>query len=1206
MQIVGTKNSNPNNPIPGQAYTEALKTELRGYARTAYGAGSWYQRRHDRNIQALYAERFATTVSAMTDYSRSAEDYLVESLENLKGTMLTTLSHAQEAQRQVKEREWDLVMRDFDTQMKEWAAQMGIIIRKSGEEWTEAEGRINREYFAWRENFAKTYAERDEAWRESYMAFLEDKDDWMTEQYLYAANYANYGILKESGADVQTVIARSLSAAQDTSRLSLRDQGFDADGYIDRMLADTNLAGLMDYAGSLNGRIAGSAGVVQRGIKRNADTSSLIAAQKALEGISTDRRAVASRLAAAAAQKQLTEMRKSYRERLMAENKGMKDWEISMVQNNGYTVKGEYISREMIVGSTVVKNIKNKQTVHMYEDFRTADAVISVRLDDAGLEGIDDYGIMMLVAQAQRDMQAWSDDVFGRTDEKGYTLNLDIPRNPDEVDGKENAGVKRMKELGEKEEMSEGEREEYYDLSVKYVSLRDGKLGRHIGYAPVFKQEDALDLEQGRESNVASAGIGEMGRIMLDFQWNSIVAGKGMKELALPMYDKRIWDDTGSWFKAPTVRSVTDMAMSIVGAAVGLVAGPVASSAIGMIDDVMFGGLDLGGGYKTVQEVGLELGKLVVTSALNIGVGALFSGMGQIADSGVGQTVIDSGTQVQTGNFLNDGGINGLITASNTSAATKIALQAASSVGQAALTTVANTAINSFEIKNGSLSFNSKSFTSAMGSTATWASVAAAGAGTFTAGALGQMNLGSNFEKVLGFNSGQIGSIGDFNKFAGSMVGAGVTYGMTGNVTFNVAKASGVGLLEMNLGKDGFSMGLGMGGTDISYGTIANAMNGLSNWGKNIQIEAAAKRNDNMTKTATALRTQWGYGDEEAKALLDSILNGDTILERGNGGEGAKTEIRDDGKRVVTLNGYSDDMTTGEQLAMGATLQWEAHRDGVVTRDNYLETREAFKASTEMAQRMLAAGLNVDTSGYLGANLAAYAYAKSRGDMSLLDMFADTFYRSDGDYQDFFIPFPTLDDFFDFFKQTSAIGKIIGLMERSDAGDVNASNHLNSLWNDARTAEIPLENGSIDLTLLYTENILRTQAKINKGGKEGTIGYFGKISLLHADAKISLWNNDDASINIKGVGDVLTVTGQGGLTYKNGFSLGVAGKASLLSGRGVAEINSHGYRVEMGATGDIGSIGGRFGIYLPSTERYALPDNKNYSGSLLFRVEKKK
>ncbi|GMO63585.1 MAG: hypothetical protein Ta2A_10670 [Treponemataceae bacterium] len=157
---------------------------------------------------------------------------------------------------------------------------------------------------------------------------------------------------------------------------------------------------------------------------------------------------------------------------------------------------------------------------------------------------------------------------------------------------------------------------------------------------------------------------------------------------------------------------------------------------------------------------------------------------------------------------------------------------------------------------------------------------------------------------------------------------------------------------------------------------------------------------DNALKGTYSAGTIAGMLGAGVMAGMNVKFSGmDAATNKFYGGEGAKTEKRDDGKRVVRLNGYRDDMTEAEQLAMGATLQWEAHRDGEVTADNYLETRQAFKSSTEMAQRMLAAGLDVDTSGVIGINLAAYEYAKSQGDMSMLDMFVDTFYRSDGDYQ---------------------------------------------------------------------------------------------------------------------------------------------------------------------------------------------------------------
>jgi hypothetical protein len=66
-----------------------------------------------------------------------------------------------------------------------------------------------------------------------------------------------------------------------------------------------------------------------------------------------------------------------------------------------------------------------------------------------------------------------------------------------------------------------------------------------------------------------------------------------------------------------------------------------------------------------------------------------------------------------------------------------------------------------------------------------------------------------------GFNSAQIAAAGNFNGFVGSMAGAAATYGLTGNVTLNVASIKGHGFLEMSLGNDGFGMRLGSGGGRI-------------------------------------------------------------------------------------------------------------------------------------------------------------------------------------------------------------------------------------------------------------------------------------------------------------------------------------------------------------------------------------------------------
>ena len=238
-----------------------------------------------------------------------------------------------------------------------------------------------------------------------------------------------------------------------------------------------------------------------------------------------------------------------------------------------------------------------------------------------------------------------------------------------------------------------------------------------------------------------------------------------------------------------------------------------------------------------------------------------------------------------------------------------------------------------------------------MGSLNTWSGTISAIGGSVVSGGLGMVNLGN----ADGFNSLQIGQIGQLNGFAGSLASTAIGYGITGNASFNLVRLNGTGLLEMNLGKDGFNMQLGMGGTDISLGRISGALAGASHWGKNIQIEKAAKR-DGLGNAATALRAQYGFGDGMQRAQLESILKGDTVLAK-RAGKGSDAEtVTKDGKRTVYLDNYKDTMSADEKLAMGITLGHEAYRDGLVgtEQQQFMETTRAVIGHTEMALRMQA------------------------------------------------------------------------------------------------------------------------------------------------------------------------------------------------------------------------------------------------------------
>ncbi|MBC6714039.1 hypothetical protein [Treponema sp. Marseille-Q3903] len=267
------------------------------------------------------------------------------------------------------------------------------------------------------------------------------------------------------------------------------------------------------------------------------------------------------------------------------------------------------------------------------------------------------------------------------------------------------------------------------------------------------------------------------------------------------------------------------------------------------------------------------------------------------------------------------------------------------------------------------------SFSASMKSFDTWKGCISSTAGSLVTNSLNEAVVGARYENVLGeggkkitrlehskldgFNSSQIGSISSFNSTIGSLASTAVTYGLTGEATFNVLNISDFGagassgLLEVALGgKKGFSSRIGTGGTDVSMGNLKTALAGINNLNMNSKIKKAAKAN-NMENAATALRMQYGFGDEKQMQQLDDILNGKAAIKAGDGKGDAQT-VMENGQRTVYLNKYKENMTREEKLAMGITLGHESYRDGVVgTQSEQInETVGAVFGHTVMADKV--------------------------------------------------------------------------------------------------------------------------------------------------------------------------------------------------------------------------------------------------------------
>jgi len=342
-------------------------------------------------------------------------------------------------------------------------------------------------------------------------------------------------------------------------------------------------------------------------------------------------------------------------------------------------------------------------------------------------------------------------------------------------------------------------------LTGVLTELSDGAINEWIGYAPTFKEAKELDYNASAESNVKYEGIGQLGIIMLDFQWNSMVVEKGFTELSKPMYDKKMWEENGSFVQPPTFREALDVALEVVGNATG-------HKWIGYFDDALFAMTDLTGGYKSAEEVGLELGKKALTSAVSYGAGAATSALSTAASAAL----------------------------STASTAANVAAQAGIAAGQSYATSVANSAINSVYInKDGNLDFSGDSFVESLYSKDTMASVLSTAASTSIS--MGGKAFFTNDGNGLGltdkvFNIKGMSALADMTANA---TAAGITYGMTGKTTVNLLNFGmfGVtnpegdlvtsGLLELTFDKEnGVSSTIGSGGFDMNVGKLTSVLGG--------------------------------------------------------------------------------------------------------------------------------------------------------------------------------------------------------------------------------------------------------------------------------------------------------------------------------------------------------------------------------------------
>jgi murein DD-endopeptidase MepM/ murein hydrolase activator NlpD len=428
-------------------------------------------------------------------------------------------------------------------------------------------------------------------------------------------------------------------------------------------------------------------------------------------------------------------------------------------------------------------------------------------------------------------------------------------------------------------------------------------------------------------------------------------------------------------------------------------------------------------------------------------------------------------------------------------------------------------------------------------------------ASTFTSQSLTAINSGLKLEKLKGFERVNVKDLEKFNNLAGSLAGQGVNYAMGGDFTLNLLNLSfltkndnyNTGLLELHLGRNGATMNLGTGGANISFDNLVASFRGLNVWDVNNRISSFIKKEDDFD-SAIALRVQYGFGDGRQKGQLWDILNGEAIINTNADGEfGAESVMNENGKKVITLAGYKAGMSVEDQLLVGVLLGHEAYRDGIITDDNYLETRNATLAHVQMALRMIHGGYDsIQDNDRLEKDINAY----SKGE-SFFNNYVDNNYDSSGDYWKLIVNNDTVGFKWDG-KYTFDLSAMEGYGDKKEVDKLDEE-ALKKMWE--------LGGNKSFETFDEFKKAVGTFDTVNE-----------KANVLKASLAVGNKKNAETETVKKQISDLLTslgAVGNSGLFIKTDAETNAFGKGPIFASEGGKLTSDYGIRAEDWVTNSI-------------------------------------
>jgi len=970
---------------------------VKNAAEKAYGNNTAAWKNHYTNLHTVLKKNLVlymeTKNNLFTEFELLGDEFAQLTMETMRNRYNAELA--------AREIEWNQMRLDILEKSYEWLDSAAQILESGRTDWDNGFQKMEEAHKQWTANFKNEYNRVSNEWAEAYLAGLEDKEKWL-EQAAEAANQASM----ESLLSLIGTEGERLSRFIDTREpFGIRDAIPETETLMAELLQASGITNMATALNSLNNISNTISSVVRRGMGGISiwDASLVKAAASDLaREINAEIADSEARRLARIAKINADEAIKSIYDNVDSANKSFGESMDNYFMMSGYWRKnGNNYEKDIIKGSTLTTSvISEKAFVEGYRNFILEPVTLKTDLDEKKLETLDSNTINYLLRNAYKEVKDISSEIFEGKDEESKIIKGEDTLNNyfSKVFGSNVEDIKVFLDKI-KEGTTIGDREQ-----------SPGKFGAHIGYVPATKQPNPDDIEN---SLFYDKGDGELGRLMSEFIYWSVIDDIGVSELCLPSWDKRIWDDSDSFIKSPTLRST----MQIVGAiAATVVVGVVSFGAgvpamiammavsigINTADDLIFGALDVGYGYKSIEEAGFEFGKNLaintISSAASLGTGVAASAIitkGAIA--GAATKALINGSLSAAGSYTTSVATSYIAAYDfktgyfDKEAANRSWYSAGTIAG--ALGAGVSSGLGSYLKNSGVISYPQQKYWGGAINLATAVSGESTKYGVYAAYNLGAgMGLANSFRKAyddmggLTINVANLGAMFDFvmstvarNNDTGQPADTASGVKTIGNV---LNELSNVGLLEINFGSKGISANFGTGGIDVGGALYDLAKRGIDysriqNM-KNEEIKKIALKNYEWGDW-TAENTSMRIASELDELRFGSVNNGiGYTVSNGIGG------------RTITIQDSGD-------VNMNAVfLQHEAYRSGLKN-DLSVETLLAATAHTEMANRMRDAGILNDSVNTKMDSLVLKLATES-GDMSIWEKYVSKIYDSSDSY----------------------------------------------------------------------------------------------------------------------------------------------------------------------------------------------------------------